>query len=234
MDTHDDDFVEHLLSTSTHGTLVFFTNKGKVYRLKGYEIPEFGRTAKGLPIINILQIEQDEWVNTVISVRDEKAEDNYLFFTTKFGLSKRDHLSQFANIRRSGLIAVRLREEDELISVRLTDGSKDIGIVTKNGYFIRFDEDVIRAMGRNAAGVIGIRLRNDDEVVSMEVIEEDSYILHVTDKGIGKRTKVDEYRRTNRGGLGYFVCRLTEETGHVVSVKIVEGHEDLMLITVDG
>src|SRR5699024_428545 len=134
----------------------------------------------------------------------------------------------------SGLIAVRLRENDELISVRLTDGKKDIGIATKYGSFIRFDEEVVRPMGRNAAGVIGIRLRNEDEVVSMEVIDEDSYILHVTDNGIGKRTAVEEYRRTNRGGLGYFVCRLTEDTGNVVSVKIVQGHEDLMLITVDG
>jgi len=234
MDTHDDDFVEHLLSTSTHDTLLFFTNKGKVYRLKGYEIPEFGRTAKGLPIINILQIDQDEEVNTVISVRDENEDSSFLFFTTKQGLSKRVKLSQFANIRRSGLIAVRLRDNDELMSVRLTDGSKDIGIATKHGYFIRFDEEVVRPMGRNAAGVIGIRLRDDDEVVSMEVIEEDSYILHVTNRGIGKRTEVTEYRRTNRGGLGYFVCRLTEDTGHVVSVKIVTGEEDLMLITVEG
>lgn len=234
METHDDDFVEHLLSTSTHDTLLFFTNKGKVYRLKGYEIPEFGRTAKGLPIINILQIDQDEWVNTVISVRDERAENDYLFFTTKHGLSKRVHISQFANIRRNGLIAIRLRENDELISARLTDGTKDIGIATRQGSFIRFDEEVVRPMGRNAAGVIGIRLRDDDEVVSMEVIDEDSYILHVTNRGIGKRTEVDEYRKTNRGGLGYFVCRLTDETGEVVSVKIVQGHEDLMLITVDG
>src|SRR5699024_9354795 len=234
MDTHDDDFVEHLLSTSTHDTLLFFTNKGKVYRLKGYEIPEFGRTAKGLPIINILQIDQDEEVNTVISVRDENEDSSFLFFTTKQGLSKRVKLSQFANIRRSGLIAVRLRDNDELMSVRLTDGSKDIGNATKHGYFIRFDEEVVRPMGRNAAGVIGIRLRGDDEVVSMEVIEEDSYILHVTNRGIGKRTEVTEYRRTNRGGLGYFVCRLTEDTGHVVSVKIVTGEEDLMLITVEG
>src|SRR5690625_4305129 len=234
MDTHEDDFVEHLLSTSTHDTLLFFTNKGKVYRLKGYEIPEYGRTAKGLPIINILQIEQDEWINTVIAVRDYDKDDDYLFFTTKHGISKRVQLSQFANIRKSCLIAIRLRNDDELISVRLTDGRKDIGIATRDGYFIRFDENVVRAMGRNASGVLGIRLRKGDEVVSMEVIEEDSYILHVTNKGIGKRTPVNRYRRTNRGGKGYFVCRLTEETGYVVSVKIVSGDEDLMLITIDG
>ncbi len=236
MDTHEDDFVEHLLSTSTHDTLLFFTNKGKVYRLKGYEIPEFSRTAKGLPIVNLLQIDQDEFVNTVISVRDqaEEREERYLFFTTKDGLTKRVHVSQFKNIRRSGLIAIRLREEDELISVRLTMGTDDIGIATKQGYFIRFNEETVRPMGRNAAGVIGIRLREGDEVVSMEVIEKDAYILHVTNKGIGKRTPIEEYRKTNRGGKGYFVCRLTEETGHVVQVKIVHGDEDLMLITVDG
>src|SRR5699024_2280604 len=176
--THEDDFVEHLLSTSTHETVLFFTNKGKVYRLKGYEIPEFSRTAKGIPIINLLQIEQDEWINTVITVK-EFTEDDYLFFTTKKGQSKRVKLPSFANIRRGGLIAIHLRDEDELISVRKTDGTKDIGIATKQGYFIRFDETVVQAMGRNAAGVKGISLRENDEVVSMEIIEVDAYIHHV-------------------------------------------------------
>ncbi|MBO1004179.1 DNA gyrase subunit A [Pseudogracilibacillus auburnensis] len=233
MGTHEDDFVEHLVSTSTHDTVLFFTNKGKVYRLKGYEIPEFGRTAKGLPLINLLQIEKDEWINTVITI-SEFDENGFLFFTTKSGLAKRVSLPHFANIRRGGLIAINLREEDELISVRLTDGSKDIVIATKNGYVIRFDENVVRSMGRVATGVRGISLRNDDEVVSMEIVEEDAYILHVTNKGIGKRTLETQYRKTNRGGKGYYVCRLTDETGHVVTVKIVNGNEDLMLITVDG
>ena len=233
MGTNEDDFVEHLVSTSTHDTVLFFTNKGKVYKLKGYDIPEFGRTSKGLPIINLLQIEKDEWINTIITA-EEYREDGYLFFATKQGLVKRVALSQFKNIRRGGLIAIHLRENDELISVRLTDGSKDIGIATKNGYFIRFDENVVRSMGRAAAGVRGIYLRENDEVVSMEIIEEDSYILHVTNKGIGKRTKELEYRKTNRGGKGYYVCKLTEETGHVVNVKVVNGDEDLMLMTVDG
>src|SRR5699024_408082 len=174
---HDDDFIEHLVSTSTHDTILFFTNKGKVYRLKGYEIPEFGRTAKGLPLINVLQIEKDEWINTIISVR-EFEDDHYLFFTTRNGISKRVTLSQFANIRRGGLIAINLRDEDELISVRLTDGTKDIAIATKAGYIIRFEEDEVRAMGRTAAGVRGIRLRDDDQVVAMEIVEEDNYILH--------------------------------------------------------
>lgn len=233
MGTHEDDFVEHLISTSTHDTVLFFTDKGKVYRLKGYEIPEFSRTAKGIPIINQLQIENDEEINTVITVR-EFSEDGFLFFTTKNGLSKRVALPSFANIRRGGLIAIHLRDDDELISVRKTDGEQDIGIATKQGYFIRFGEEVVRSMGRNAAGVRGIYLRPDDEVVSMEIIHEDAYILHITNKGIGKRTPEAQYRKTNRGGKGYFVCRLTEETGEVVAVEIVDGEEDLMLITVHG
>src|SRR5690625_4709167 len=233
METHEDDFVEHLVSTSTHDTILFFTNKGKVYRLKGYEIPEFGRTAKGLPIINLLQIEKGEWINTVITVK-EFDEKGFLFFTTKSGQSKRVSLPHFKNIRRGGLIAINLRDEDELISVRLTDGTKDIGIATKQGYIIRFDENNVRSMGRVASGVRGIDLREDDEVVSMEIIEKESYILHVTNKGIGKRTIENQYRKTNRGGKGYYVCRLTEETGHVVAVKVVNGDEDLMLITIHG
>ncbi len=233
MGTHDNDFVEHLISTSTHDTILFFTNKGKVYRLKGYEIPEFGRTAKGLPIINLLQIEKDEWVNTVIAV-EEFLDNHYLFFTTKSGLSKRVNLPLFSRIRKGGLIAINLRENDELISVRLTDDSKDIVIATKNGFITRFDEKVVRSMGRTAAGVRGINLRNDDEVVAMDIVDEGSYILHVTNKGIGKRSEEHQYRKTNRGGKGYYSCHLTESTGHVVAVKVVKGNEDIMLITVAG
>ncbi|AVQ97535.1 DNA gyrase subunit A [Oceanobacillus sp. M65] len=233
MGTNEDDFVEHLVSTSTHDTVLFFTNKGKVYKARGYEIPEFSRTAKGIPIINLLQIEKGEWVNAVISV-NEFTDTDYLFFTTKHGISKRTTLSQFANIRKGGLIAVGLRDEDELISVRLTDGAKDMMIATKNGYLIRFPEDQIRSMGRTAAGVKGISLREDDEVVSMEILQEDSKILHVTSKGYGKQTPEKEYRVTNRGGKGIFTCNLTDKTGHVVAVKAVSGEEDLMLITVAG
>ncbi|WP_010531262.1 DNA gyrase subunit A [Lentibacillus jeotgali] len=232
MGTNDDDFVEHLVSTSTHDTILFFTNKGKVYRAKGYEVPEFSRTAKGIPIINLLQIEKGEWINAVISV-SEYSEDYYLFFTTRHGLSKRTKLSQFANIRKGGLIAVGLREEDELISVRLTDGAKDIMMGTKNGYLIRFPEDQVRSMGRNAAGVRGISLRDDDEVVSMEILDKGLQVLHVTNKGIGKRTPEDQYRRTNRGGKGIFTCKLSDDN-HVVAVKAVTGEEDIMLITAAG
>jgi DNA gyrase subunit A len=233
MGTNEDDFVEHLVSTSTHDTILFFTNKGKVYKLKGYEIPEFNRTAKGIPIINLLQVEKGEWVNAVISVTEYK-EDAYLFFTTKYGISKRTRLSQYANIRKGGLIAVGLRDNDELISVRLTDGNQQMMIATKNGYLIRFAEDQIRSMGRTAAGVKGISLREDDEVVSMEILQKDANILHVTSKGYGKQTPEIEYRVTNRGGKGIFTCNLTEKTGHVVAVKAVDGDEDLMLITIAG
>jgi len=233
MGTNEDDFVEHLVSTSTHDTILFFTNKGKVYKIKGYEIPEFNRTAKGIPIINLLQVEKGEWVNAVISV-SEYREDAFLFFTTKHGISKRTTLSQYANIRKGGLIAVGLRENDELISVRLTDGNKHMMIATKNGYLIRFPEDQIRSMGRTAAGVKGISLREDDEVVSMEILPDNAKILHVTNKGYGKQTIETEYRITNRGGKGIFTCNLTEKTGHVVAVKAVEGDEDLMLITIAG
>lgn len=233
MGTNEDDFVEHLVSTSTHDTILFFTNKGKVYKAKGYEIPEFSRTAKGIPIINMLQVESGEWVNAVISVSEYK-EDAYLFFTTKYGVTKRTSLSMFANIRKGGLIAVGLREDDELISVKLTNGSKDIMIATRQGYLIRFEETQIRAMGRTAAGVRGISLRDDDEVVSMEVLEEGSHILHVTNKGYGKQTPESEYRRINRGGKGVITCKLNDKTGHVSAVKAVTGEEDLMVITVAG
>lgn len=233
MDTNEDDFVEHLVSTSTHDTVLFFTNKGKVYRLKGYEIPEYSRTAKGLPIINLLEIEKGEWVNAVITVSEFK-EDEFLFFTTKQGISKRTDLPQFKKIRRGGLIALNLRDEDELISVRLTDGTKNIVIATKNGALIHFDENNIRSMGRTAAGVKGISLRKDDEVVSMEILEADQFVLNVTEFGYGKQTPQSEYRVINRGGKGVSTCNMTEKTGRVVAVKTVRGDEDLMIITASG
>ncbi|QDP38774.1 DNA gyrase subunit A [Radiobacillus deserti] len=233
MGTNEDDFVEHLVSASTHDTILFFTNKGKVYRAKGYEVPEFGRTAKGIPIINLLEIEKDEWINAVITV-EEFVDDWFLFFTTKQGISKRTALSQFANIRKGGLIALNLREEDELISVKLTDGSKHIMIGTQNGYLIRFPEDQIRSMGRTAAGVKGISLRGDDMVVSMEIIEEGLQVLNVTENGYGKRTPASEYRITNRGGKGIFTSNITDKTGKIVAVKAVTGEEDVMIITVSG
>ncbi|RWR08934.1 DNA gyrase subunit A [Siminovitchia fortis] len=233
MGTNEDDFVEHLITTSTHDTILFFTNKGKVYRAKGYEIPEFSRTAKGLPIINLLGIEKGEWINTIICV-EEFLEDWYLFFATKHGIVKRTPVSAFANIRTNGLIALNLREHDELISVKLTDNSKNIVIGTKDGLLIRFHETDVRSMGRTATGVRGINLSNDDEVIGMEILEEDHAVLVVTKNGYGKRTPAADYRIQSRGGKGIITCNITEKTGTVVALETVKGDEDLMLITAGG
>ena len=233
MGTNEDDFVEHLITTSTHDTILFFTNKGKVYRSKGYEIPEYSRTAKGIPIINLLGIEKGEWVNAIIPV-EEFVDDWFLFFTTKEGISKRSPLTSFAHIRNNGLIALSLREGDELISVRLTDGSKDIIIGTKKGMLIRFPETDVRSMGRTATGVKGISLDSNDEVVGMEVLEETNDVLIVTKNGYGKRTTASEYRIQGRGGKGIKTCHVTEKNGDLVSMRAVTGEEDLMLITTGG
>ncbi|MBM5698605.1 DNA gyrase subunit A [Listeria innocua] len=233
MSTHEDDFVEHLVATSTHDTLLFFTNTGKVYRSKGYEVPEYGRTAKGIPIINLLGIESQEQVNAVINL-SEFTDDSYLFFTTKHGVVKRTTLSQFAKIRQSGLRAVELRENDELISVQMTDGSKNMIIATKHGQSIYFPEENIRVMGRTAAGVRGIRLREGDEVIGMEVLEDDEKVLVVTEKGYGKQTPASQYPLRNRGGMGVKTVTITEKNGNLVAMKTVTGEEDLMLMTVSG
>jgi len=233
MGTNDDDFVKHLISTSTHDTILFFTNKGKVYRAKGYEIPEFSRTAKGLPIINLLGIEKDESINTVICV-EEFLDDWYLFFATKQGVVKRTPVSAFANIRNNGLIALGLRDNDELISVKLTDGNKNIIMGTKSGLLIRFVETDVRSMGRTATGVKGITLSDDDEAVGMEILEEDHDVLVVTKNGYGKRTPAAEYRLQSRGGKGLITCKTTDKTGTVVAVEAVKGDEDVMLITAGG
>ncbi|MEC2055144.1 DNA gyrase subunit A [Peribacillus psychrosaccharolyticus] len=233
MGTNEDDFVGHLLTTSTHDTLLFFTNKGKVYRAKGYEIPEYGRTAKGLPLINLIEIEKGEWVNAIIPVK-EFVDDWSLFFTTKHGISKRSPLSSFAHIRNNGLIAVGLREDDELISVRLTNGDKHIAIGTKDGMMIRFHETDVRSMGRTAAGVKGISLREGDEVIGMEILEESEEVLIVTKHGYGKRTPAEEYRIQTRGGVGIKTCNVTEKNGELIALKTVSGEEDLMLITAAG
>ena len=233
MNTNEDDFVEHLLTTSTHDTILFFTNKGKVYRTKGYEIPEYGRTAKGIPIINLLEVDKGEWVNAIIRV-DEFVDDWYLFFTTKQGISKRTPLSSFENIRNSGLIALNLREEDELISVKLTDGKRDMVIGTKKGMLIRFNENDVRSMGRTATGVKGITLDSEDEVIGMEILEEQSDVLIITKNGYGKRTPIEEYRVQTRGGKGLRTCNITDKNGDVVALKCVSQEEDIMLITVSG
>lgn len=233
MGTNEDDFVEHLLTTSTHDHILFFTNKGKVYRTKGYEIPEYSRTAKGIPIVNLLGVDKGEWVNAIIPIR-EFTDDDYLFFATKQGLAKRTPLSSFANIRNNGLIAITLREEDELISVRLTTGEKDIIIGTSNGMLIRFHEQDVRSMGRSATGVKGITLDEDDLVVGMEIVEENTDVLIVTKNGYGKRTTIEEYRIQSRGGKGLKTCNITDKNGKLVAVKSVKGEEDIMLITAAG
>lgn len=233
MNTNEDDFVEHLLYTSTHDVILFFTSKGKVYKAKGYEVPEFGRTAKGLPLVNLLNIEKGEHVTAMIRVNGYN-EEEFFVFTTKQGITKRTSVSQFANIRTNGLIAIGLHEDDDLISVRLTDGSKEIIIGTHDGMAIRFDEQQIRSMGRNAAGVKGIKLREGDHVVGMEVVEAGQEILVVTENGYGKRTPESEYRIQSRGGVGLKTIHVTEKNGKMVALKTVDGSEDIMLMTING
>lgn len=233
MGTNEDDFVEHLLYSSTHDTILFFTNTGKVYRKKGYQIPEFGRTSKGLPIVNLLEVSKEEKVTAMIRVSEFK-EDAFFFFTTRGGVSKRTPVSNYANIRQNGLIAIGLREDDELISVKLTDGEKEIVIGTRNGALIRFPEEDIRSMSRGATGVRGIRLRDGDEVVGMEVLEPGDKVLVITEKGYGKLTDEEEYRVQSRGGMGIKTAQITEKNGPLVAVRTVNGSEDIMLITVNG
>ncbi|QHJ69746.1 DNA gyrase subunit A [Planococcus halotolerans] len=233
MGTNEDDFVEHLLYTSTHDTILFFTNKGKVYRKKGYQIPEYGRTAKGLPLVNLLEIGKDEKVTAVIRVEEFK-EDAFFFFTTRDGISKRTPVTNYANIRQNGLIAIGLREEDELISVKLTDGTKEMVIGTRNGALIRFPETDIRSMGRTASGVRGIRLREGDKVVGMEILDPEDNVLVITENGYGKQTKESEYRVQSRGGMGIKTCQITDKNGPLVAVRTVNGTEDIMLITING
>jgi len=233
MGTNENDFVEQLFPTNTHHYILFFTNKGKVYRLKGYEIPDLGRTAKGIPIINLIQIEKDEYITTIFPI-EEFVEDSYLLFVTKKGIAKRSSLSSFSNIRKVGLIALGLREEDELISVRLTNGKKEVFVGTKKGLSIRFKEDDVRAMGRMAAGVKALTLAEDDRVVGVGIIEEDEKVLIVTEKGYGKRTSINEYRLQTRGGKGIKTCNITEKTGDMISLRMVKNNEDLMIITTSG
>ncbi|WP_027415082.1 DNA gyrase subunit A [Aneurinibacillus terranovensis] len=233
MGTRDDDFVQHLISANSHNYLLFFTNRGKVYRLKAYEIPDLSRTAKGTPIINLLQIDQNEFIQAVIPVK-EFTENHYLFFATKQGIVKRSDLTSFSNIRSVGLFAINLREDDELISVRLTDGTHDIVMGTKNGMSIRFPENDVRMMGRTATGVKGIQLAEDDQVIDMDIADDNADVLIVTSRGYGKRTPVSSYRVQTRGGKGIKTLHLTERNGHVVGLKLVDSANDLMLITSSG
>ncbi|WP_438314013.1 DNA gyrase subunit A [Sporosarcina sp. FA9] len=233
MGTNDDDFVEHMLNTSTHDTILFFTSKGRVFRTKGYQVPEFSRTAKGLPIINLLGVDKNEKVTAMIPV-DKFEEDKYFFFVTQNGIAKRTPVSAFANIRSNGLIALTLRGDDELIGVKMTSGNQDIVIGSKNGMLIKFNETDIRTMGRVAGGVRGIRLRKGDIAVGMDIVSDGEEILVVTEKGFGKRTPIEEYRIQSRGGYGLKTLNVTERNGLLVAMKAVDGTEDLMLITIHG
>ena len=230
----DDDFVRELVSTSTHDHLLFFTNKGRVYRLKGYEIPEYGRTAKGLPIVNLLKLDEGESIQTIINVEQDRSDEAYLFFTTRQGLVKRTNVAEFSNIRQNGLKALNLRDEDELINVFLTDGNTDVIIGTKYGYSVRFNEAVVRNMGRSATGVRGVNLREGDKVVGASVVTDQDEVLIITEKGYGKRTMASEYPTKGRGGKGIKTANITEKNGPLAGLLTVKGDEDLMIITDTG
>ncbi|WP_273713908.1 DNA gyrase subunit A [Leuconostoc mesenteroides] len=235
MNVHDEDFVDQMISTSTHDTLLFFTNKGKVYRMKGYEVPEYGRQAKGIPVVNLLNFEGNEKIQTVINVRGEAGESNdYLFFVTRLGVVKRTAVKEFANIRTNGLKALTLHDDDEVLSVQITDGTQNIIIATHNGYSASFAENDVRVMGRSAAGVRGIRLREGDLVVGSDVLEKDHNVLIITEKGYGKQTPVSEYPIKGRGGKGIKTANITEKNGPLAGMTIVSGQEDIMVTTTQG
>lgn len=230
----DDDFVRELVSTSTHDHLLFFTNKGRVYRLKGYEIPEYGRTAKGLPVVNLLKLDEGESIQTIINVESERSDDAYLFFTTRHGIVKRTSVKEFANIRQNGLKALNLKDEDELINVLLTEEDTDIIIGTKFGYAVRFNQSAVRGMSRIATGVKGVNLREGDTVVGASVITDQDEVLIITEKGYGKRTVATEYPTKGRGGKGMQTAKITEKNGSLAGLMTVKGDEDLMIITDTG
>lgn len=238
MGVHEDDFIEHLVSTSTHDVLLFFTNAGKVYRMKGYEIPEYSRTAKGIPVINLLGIDSGESIQAVINIGrgngDEDNEHRYLFFTTLQGVAKRTPVAEFMNIRSNGLKAINLKDGDEVINVVITDGHQNIIIGTHNGYAISFKEGEVRSMGRSATGVRGIRLRENDYVVGSAVLAPESKVLVITEKGYGKQTPAEEYPIKGRGGKGIKTANITEKNGPLAGLITVEGNEDVMLITDRG
>ena len=230
----DDDFVRELVSTSTHDHLLFFTNKGRVYRLKGYEIPEYGRTAKGLPVVNLLKLDEGESIQTIINVESERSDDAYIFFTTRAGIVKRTSVKEFANIRQNGLKALNLKDEDELINVLLTQEDTDIIIGTKLGYAVRFNQSSVRSMSRSATGVKGVNLREGDAVVGAKVITDQDEVLIITEKGYGKRTVATEYPTKGRAGKGMKTANITDKNGHLAGLLTVKGDEDLMVITDTG
>ncbi|MGT9656971.1 DNA gyrase subunit A [Enterococcus faecalis] len=234
MGVHDDDFVKNLVSCSTHDTLLFFTNTGKVYRAKGYEIPEYGRTAKGIPVINLLGIDSAEKIQAIISVEGKAEAGKYLFFTTLKGTVKRTAVTAFSNIRSNGLIAISLKEDDELVNVVTTNGNQKMIIGTHSGYSVTFDENTVRDMGRTASGVRGIRLRENDYVVGAAILDENKEVLVITENGYGKRTKASEYPVKGRGGKGIKTANITEKNGPLAGLTTVNGDEDILLITNKG
>ena len=232
--TREEDFVEQLFVTSTHDPLMFFTDRGRAYQLRCYEIPEAGRMARGTAIVNLLPIEGGEKVTAMLPVPEEKVAGHYLVMATRMGLIKRTELKDFENLRRSGLIAIVLREEDELIGVALTDGTRDVLLGTRGGMAIRFSETDVRVMGRVSMGVKSIELAEGDEVVAMSIVEEGEQVLSITRNGFGKRTEIDEYRVQSRGGKGIKAMNLTEKTGLLAGQLLVDEDEDILLITDDG
>lgn len=231
--TREEDFVEDLFITSTHDTILFFTNKGKVYSLKGYEIPEAGRQARGMAIINILNLEEDERISAIIPIPDYDVESE-LIFVTRSGTVKRTSLDQYTNIRKNGIIAITLKEDDELIAVREASGDDDVILVTKNGMSIRFAEDDVRSMGRTAMGVNGIKLDDGDFVVAMDLVQDGEHLLVISRNGFGKRTGLEEYRSQIRGGKGIKTYNITDKTGEIVSAKVVNAKDQIMMITLSG
>ncbi|MCJ0563701.1 DNA gyrase subunit A [Enterococcus cecorum] len=234
MGVHDEDFVKTLVSCSTHDTLLFFTNQGKVYKAKGYEIPEYGRAAKGIPAINLLGIDSNELIQAIIPVSSQPTAGRYLFFTTKYGVVKRTEVTAFSNIRSNGLIAIGLKEGDELVNIVETDGENTIIIGTHDGYSVRFEESQVRDMGRTAAGVRGIKLREGDYVVGSSVISDNQEVLVITENGYGKRTAASEYPVKGRGGKGIKTANITEKNGPLAGLTTVDGSEDILLITDKG
>ncbi|MFC3928004.1 DNA gyrase subunit A [Streptococcus caprae] len=231
---NDDDFVRELVSTSTHDNLYFFTNKGRVYRLKGYEIPEYGRTAKGLPIVNLLKLDEGESIQTIINADRQAGAEGYLFFVTRQGVVKRTPVSEFANIRQNGLKALNLKDDDELTNIFMTAGKEDIIIGTEFGYSVRFNESAVRIMGRTATGVRGVKLRDGDRVVGAATITDEQEVLIITEKGYGKRTSASEYPTKGRGGLGIKTANVTSKNGPLAGLVTLSGDEDIMIITNTG
>ena len=233
MSTNEEDFVEKMVTVKTHDYILFFSNKGKVYKIKGYEIPEFSRQAKGLPIINLLPIEKDEKINSILSISKDDNSD-YITFVTRKGLVKRTKIEEFDSIRKSGKIAITLKEDDELLFVTKTDGNNEIVIGSSNGRLVRFNENEIRVMGRTASGVKGIEIPEDAICVSAEKVDPTSDILIITENGYGKRTNIEEYRLTHRGSKGVKALNVTEKNGNLAAVKNVNDDEELMIITNSG